>query len=225
MTIYDHFPDIIQNPIFRDVSPQSVNPFFTEDTLRKKNFSAHEPIYSSESEALSVGILCSGGARVLVGNGEESTILNTLAPGDMFGIANLFDEGSPFPTRIVATSGAEVLFLDGEAFRRCILEEPQILRNYLAHLSRKLMYLNRKIITFTAGSAERKLLLFLLEQHTNGRVCLPCSMSELAERLGIGRASLYRARDALIREGLLACAEGGFFIPDFIALKNRYESS
>lgn len=225
MTVYDHFPDIVRNPIFRDAAPPSVNRFFTDDTFRTGVFSVHDLIYSSESSTLSVGILCTGSARVLAGHGEEATILNTLKPGDMFGIANLFDEDSPFPTRIVATSGAKVLFLDGDAFRRCIQEDPIILRNYLAFLSRKLMYLNRKILTFTAGSAERKLMLFLLEQHTSGDVTLPCSMSELAERLGIGRASLYRARDSLIREGLILCSEGGFSIPDLSALKKRYEST
>ena len=225
MTVYTLFPDIVRNPIFRDAKQESVNRFLTEDTLRTEAFSPHQPIYSSESERISVGILCSGNARVLAGQGDEYTILNALHEGDMFGIANLFDTDSPFPTRIVATAESRVLFIDGDAFRRLIEGDRQILHNYLSFQSRKLMYLNRKILTFTAGSAEKKLLLFLLDRQDNGSVLLPCSMSELAERLGIGRASLYRARDSLIRDGLLVCAEGGFSIPDPNALKKRYETA
>lgn len=59
------------------------------------------------------------------------------------------------------------------------------------------MYLNRKIMTFTAGSAERKLSVFLAENATDGVFTPTCSMSALANMLGIGRASLYRALDRL----------------------------
>ena len=225
MTVYQYFPDIVHNPIFRGASEDSVNRTLTEDALTLATFSDHQLIYSSETSRLSVGILCSGCAHVHAGHGEESTLLNSLGQGDMFGIANLFDEDSPFPTRIVAAAETQVLFVEGDAFRRCILEDERILRNYLAFQSKKLMYLNRKIMTFTAGSAERRLLLFLLERQVCGEVLLPCSMSELAERLGIGRASLYRARDALVRDGLLILRKGGFFLPDPKALEKRFEST
>ena len=59
------------------------------------------------------------------------------------------------------------------------------------------------IYTLTAGSAERRLAVFLLDYEQDGVFIPPCPMNRLAELLGIGRASLYRAIDALCAEGLI----------------------
>ena len=224
MTVYSLYPDVAKNPIFLGAPIPSVNRILSEETLFVREFSPREEIYSSQTGRLLVGILCSGNAHVLAGHAEEHTVLNSLSQGGMFGVANLFDEQSPFPTKILSVDHTKVLFIEGDAFRRCVLEIPTVLSNYLAFQSRKLMYLNRKLLTFTAGSAEKRLTLFLLEHRVGKEVLLPCSMSELAERLGIGRASLYRAVDALLREDLLRRHDHGFWLPDPAALEGRYGS-
>ncbi|MBQ9086186.1 MAG: Crp/Fnr family transcriptional regulator [Clostridia bacterium] len=224
MTVYTYFPAISKNSIFAGTQPDSVNRFLTPNTLRLSNFLANQVIYSSKSEKLYVGVLCSGSAQVQAGSSEEYAVLNTLREGDMFGVANLYAQQEPFPTRIVSAGEAQVLFIDGDAFRQWIENDHCALRNYLTFQSGKLMYLNRKILTFTAGSAEKKLSLFLLDRQINGKVTLPCSMSGLADQLGIGRASLYRAVDSLIQGNLLERKDKDFFLPDPDALKRRYET-
>lgn len=225
MSLYTRFPCIAEHPIFQGAPPEAVTAYLKEDALSLQEFSPHQEIYSSQTGRLLIGFLCSGNAHVLAGHGGGFTLLNALKAGDMFGVANLFDEESPFPTRILSVSHTRVLFVEGDAFRQCVEQEPCVLRNYLSFQSRKIMYLNRKILTYTAGSAEKKLILFLLEQRNENRVILSSSMVELAEALGIGRASLYRAVDALIRDGLL-CREGrGFLLPDPDGLERRYESA
>lgn len=215
MTIYDIFPDIQNNPIFHSASEETVNRYLTEDVLKIERFSAGESVYSSNTETIRVGILQTGAAKVYSGTPETSeySLLKALAPGDMFGIANLYAESEPFPSRIVAVGdGCTVLFAEGEAFKTWIESDPIALRNYLTFQSRKIVYLNRKIMTYTAGSAEKKLALYLLDQAIDATVCLSCSMSDLAALLGMGRASLYRAVDTLTQYGWIVKQDRSFLL-------------
>ena len=75
--------------------------------------------------------------------------------------------------------------------------------SFLAFQSNKIVYLNKKINAFTAGGAERRLSLFLLDNAVDGVYSADVSMSALAEMLDIGRASLYRAFDALESAGCI----------------------
>ena len=74
---------------------------------------------------------------------------------------------------------------------------------YLVLLSDRVRFLNRKIQCFTAGSAERKLALWLISEDQKS-IVLPSAIASLADMLDLGRASLYRALDKLEDEGLIS---------------------
>ena len=69
-------------------------------------------------------------------------------------------------------------------------------------------------MTFTAGNAERKLSVFISEHAKDGVFTPPCSMSALANMLGIGRASLYRAIEHLIACGWMEKKGKQFYLTD-----------
>ena len=75
--------------------------------------------------------------------------------------------------------------------------------SYIAFLSQRIRFLNRKIDSFTAPSAREALLRHLLEIHRDGAAEITGGYSQLARTLNIGRASLYRALDALEAEGCI----------------------
>ncbi len=203
MKLFELQPLLKKHPLFREADSTLVDRYLNESTMRIDKIGSRDVVYSSNSEKLLVGTLLSGRAQVFTGLSGERALLKTLGIGELFGIANLYAEEEPFPTQIVATEESEILFIDGSAFRSLIEHDPAVLRSYLALQSRKIVYLNRKILTFTAGSAEKKLALFLLEREIDGCVTLPCSMTELSELLSIGRASLYRAMDSLLEAGYI----------------------
>ena len=58
-------------------------------------------------------------------------------------------------------------------------------------------------VSFIRSSAERKVAQYLLSRLEGGWVELDCSAAGLARRLGVSRASLYRALDALAGRGVL----------------------
>ena len=77
--------------------------------------------------------------------------------------------------------------------------------NYVKFLTQRIHFLNQKIRYLTAGSAERRLALYLLSEipEENVPVTLPISAVSLADLLDLGRASLYRAIDQLTEDGFL----------------------
>ena len=89
------------------------------------------------------------------------------------------------------------------AIKQLLEEDHAFLYQYLGFLSGRIRYLNRKIGYLTAGSAERRLALYLasLGEKT---VRLAESISALSELLDVGRASLYRAFDKLTDDGFIA---------------------
>lgn len=194
--LFELHPKLRSHSIFQGADSNLVDRYLNEKSLRVEEFPPDCVAYSSVSEGIRVGSLLSGGAEVHTGLGEGRALLKTVALGELFGVANLYAENEPFPTQIVTTEKSKILFIDGDAFRNFIENDPTARRNYLAFQSKKIVYLNRKILIFTAGSAEKRFALFLLEHEMDGSVNLPCSMTELSELLGIGRASLYRAVDS-----------------------------
>ena len=216
MNIYEIYPQILQNPIFRDADKDCVNRYLRDDTMTLKSFAADEAIYSPRESEKRVGLILRGRAVVNSPSGKERVILKTHGAGNMFGVANLYASDPP-PSIITAAEPTDVLFIDGEAFCALIENDKSAMRAYLSFLSGKIIYLNKEISTFTAGSAEKKLAFFLCENQVDGRVVLNVPMSRLADMLGLGRASLYRALESLESEGFVRREDKTIFIND----KNR----
>ena len=131
----------------------------------------------------------------------------------MFGIANLYSK-DVFPSTITARSDAKILFIDETAFKKLIENDAKLLSSYLCFMSNKIVYLNKKICSLTAGNTAKKLAAFLLDNECDGTYSLPSSISALADMLNVGRASLYRAMDVLIEERLIERNGKTIIIPD-----------
>ncbi len=148
-----------------------------------------------------LGILLSG--ELLVKN-HSGVLLNRLTPGSLFGVSTLFCENTSHVTDIFAAKKSEVLLICEDALTGILTENPDLFRNYIGFLTDRIRFLNRKIDLFSASTAEQKLLVYLRHERKeeNGAftVTLP-SMAKLASLLGIGRASLYRAAEALEEQG------------------------
>ena len=219
MTLIEAYPYIINNPLFKNASPEELNKYISEDKFRICKFSPQEIICSPSTENIGVGFVITGIASVSSDSGNDKFLLRTLSDGDMFGISNLYSEEAPFPSIITAKTCVSCLFIEKQAFRLYIENTPSALRTYLRILNDKIIYLNRKITVFTAQNTEKKLAVFIFENQIDGNLTLPCSMSSLAERLGLGRASLYRAFDKLTEIGLIIRCDKQISVPSPQKLK------
>ena len=153
-------------------------------------------------DAPGLGILLEGRAEICSADSGRSVILREIAAPGIFGAASLFCD-TPTPlSRIVAKTDCRVLFLSKAATRSLLGRDEGFRDAYLAFLAGRVRFLNQKILCFTAGSAERRLALWLISEEST-TVTLPASLSAFSDMLDIGRASLYRALDKLEQEGLI----------------------
>ena len=212
--IEQFFSSLEQHPIFKQTDRNKISFYLNEQACSVIDFVTDDLIYSSASPEKQVGLLLQGKASVQTGSASDYTLLNTVGEVELFGIANLYAEDEPFPTVITAATSCTVLFFKDAAFRAFLENDPTATKNFLKFQSQKILYLNRKIMTFTAGSAEKKMASFILDHEVNHVFTPPCSMSSLANMLGIGRASLYRALDHLIDQGWIEKRDRSFIILD-----------
>ncbi len=189
------------HPVFQNVSTETLRRLLNRE-VKLRSFRKGEIIYSPDHFEESIVFFLQGSAVAEKSGG--SVILNTFQPGNCFGVATLFSPSKRYVATVRAQSDCLTAFLSGEAMTRFFAEEPRISLNYIAFLSSRIHFLNRKIDQFTAVSAEEKLVLWLLEQvELCNPIPLKISYGKLAELLDLGRSSLYRAMDSLEADGIL----------------------
>ena len=103
-----------------------------------------------------------------------------------------------------------------EALAQMLENDKTIMYNYIKFMATKIRFLNEKIMYFTAGSTERRLALYLAS-FGKKTIKTTISMTDLANTLDVGRASLYRAFDKLSEDGYIIRSE------KIILLLNREE--
>lgn len=183
-----------ENRIFRSVETDRLTELAAG--ADKRIFHRGETIFSPEVDERAMGMILSGSATVNKGRAA----ISTLKPGDIFGAVTLFSDEPAPATTITARVECSVLFFEREAIEALIISEPGAAVGFAAYLSGRIRFLTRRIEALTAGDAASKLLSYLLECENGGEVEIQ-SCAELARRLDIGRASLYRALESLEGSG------------------------
>ena len=178
-------------------------------------FEKGEIIYSPSSYQRKIGFVVSGECEVSRQKHDGGRVkLNTLTRGQSFGISTIFSK-EDFPTVIYATHRAEIVFITQEELINLIDAIPVVALNIIKFQSDRIAFLNKKIETFSAGSVEDKLACFILDEYEKcGERDLALNRMKTADKLGVGRASLYRALDSLAEVGLIKLETKKIFIID-----------
>lgn len=192
------------NPLFRGFSTDEIRRSLEREPSELLFFERGALMLGPRSHTEGIAFLLSGSARVNHPGGRRLVEMSVLSPGSVFGIATLFTQDHPFPNEIYAETECCVLLLSRMWAEQMLSQEPRFARNYIALLSEKILFLNRRIDTFTADDAAQRLR-GMLQDFWHQQGCpdiftLPCSYTQLASLLHIGRASLYRALEQLEKE-------------------------
>lgn len=155
-----------------------------------------DKLYTPEKFRRCLGLVLSGKVRVTRGE----MLVALLERGDWFGAAALFNDGEEFPSTLTAVSECQVLFFPQDAVELLMERFPAAGANYVRYLSGRIRFLSDRLNTLAAGSAEDKVLQFLRD-HADGGGAVTVSATALAQALGLGRASVYRAFDTLEAHG------------------------
>ena len=192
---------IFHSPIFSGVDVTGALKIFEEHKCQAVDFEDGDLILSQNETVHKAGIFLSGEAAATTADDSKNALLRFFKAGDFFGIANLFTNQDCVST-IRAKKKCRVFFFTEESIRALLETDKTFLYNYLGFLSGRICYLNQKIRYLTAGSAERKLALYL-SSFGKETIELDASLSSLSDLLDIGRASLYRAFDVLVADGYI----------------------
>ena len=190
--------------LFKAISAEQIQSLMSECQYEIREFEAESYI---RLEKYPFGILLCGKAQILKHRGNAKVIFRQMKPSEAFGASYLFDtsDGYESLTDILAKTKCRVLFFTAESIKNLILSNALISENYIEFLTGRIRFLNQKIDSFTAGSAERKVIKFLLslKADSEGSLILPISLQKVAETLDMGRASLYRILDSLSQKQLI----------------------
>lgn len=152
-----------------------------------------------------VGMVASGQVDVYsVAMDGRDVQLNVLKSGDCFGISNLLCP-TALETVLRCRTETELIFIPKDALIQALQADAALALRYAAYCNRKIQFLIHRIELLTMQSCRGKVIEYLLSQRReDGRVTPGCSREDLARRLGVSRAALFRELAFLQAQGLLA---------------------
>lgn len=139
--------------------------------------------------------------------GHGALVLNNIKKGESFGILSVFSD-EPYTTTVVAKKESRILLLKKEILIKLIESSPEVSMNVIRFLSGRVNFLTHKVATLGSVTVEEKCISYLKEEFRIHGSLISFSVSKVARKLGVGRASLYRALSALDAEGLILHEEG-----------------
>lgn len=219
----EYLDDIKKIVLFRDLEESSLHSLLSDARAEAQDFAPNEVIYDETNFRRSLGIILSGKTEVQTGGADHTVILNQLASPGFFGAAGLFQDEEEYVTRIVALENTRILFIPQDLLTDAMQRDFKLVESYLAFLSQRIRFLNRKISSFTQPLAENKLARYLLDiarEQNSLSITLPVSLQDVAKVLNLGRASLYRALDTLEESGIIARKNKRVTIQDKAALES-----
>ena len=190
--------------LFEGIEKNTVREIVDTFDFSVKDFSKGEVIFSPDSFQKMIGFVVRGECRVEKAREDECAVfLNTLKPPSSFGIMAALSSGAEYPTRIVASKSASVMFISGDDLIAMIKKHPEVSLNVIKFLTSRITFLNTKVATFSEKSTVQKLAYYLLSKQREFGNTVKISRTTLAAELGVGRASIYRDLDTLSQKGLV----------------------
>lgn len=186
--------------LFNGIDSGEVSAMLEECGCETRAYRKGEVIYSPESFRRELGIVLHGVLTVTKG----SFTVSELGVGDLFGAAALYTDETRYVSTLTARRASRVLFISQEGVEALIDRSAAVRENYIRYLAQRIRFLSAKVDALTSGTGERKLSDFLLKNADGAGVVTVRSLTELASRLGIARASLYRQLDRLMDDGIIA---------------------
>jgi CRP-like cAMP-binding protein len=142
------------------------------------------------------------------------TRLNRLVPCDSFGILSVLSEDER-TTEIYMSKNTTVAYFNRDQIMSFVNNYSQISMNLIEFLANRLNFLNKKIETFSGTRVENRLASYLLhESERCSCLSFPLNVKKCSEAINSGRASVYRAIDALSADGLINLADKKITILD-----------
>lgn len=197
---------LYSQPLFEEILRSEVDALAGAPACTTADFERGDVLYGHEHFRRALAVVLTGSALVTRNTADGgSLVMSRLCPGSIFGAAAIFGGGERYASVITALERTRAVFIPESVFSEAMRENPRLAGNYIRYLTERIAFLNRRIYCLAAGTAEQKLASFLLGYLPEGAPeKLPVSMTDMAKLLNMGRASLYRAMEGLVRAGAVS---------------------
>ena len=195
--VFELYSDQIRKcPLFHGMKDKDIFPVLSSEGARVTEFQSGMLLDSNVLYVVLQGCIviekqASDGRYVTMGRAVPPAAVNAAA---------VFLQEEPL-SRMLTQERSTLLRVDAESLRKAIHSNGVFAMNMTEFLAGRIRFLNRKITSLAGYSASSRLHMYLEENNVNGQVVIPMSMTDFAEFLGVGRASLYRTLDQMQSEG------------------------
>ena len=207
--------------LFEGVRDEVIDKCLANSVFEIIRYHRKDPIYTPSSFEHKIGIILEGKCRVnRLRCGCSPLPLNTLYPGDSFGVLAMFTGREEFPTEIVAEKDSVIAYISQESFEKMILLSGEISLNVIRFLANRINFLCDKVSSFSSDNVEQKLARYLVSlSQSTGCHELKFNKKAAAESLNTGRTSLYRALQSFAENGIIKINEKTITILDYDSLE------
>lgn len=191
-----HTEVLTRMSLFEGCEAEALHQLLREAPNSLRIYKEGEYIARQGDACRSLFILMKGNVKTQMENaeGKQLTIDWIKAP-DILVPAFIYASENRFPVNVEATELCEVLVMDRTRFEAFMHAQPAVMRNFIAIISDRSLFLSRKLNEFALQSLKSRLLNYL---QMHGGIH---NQQEVAFILGVARPSLARALSELIAEG------------------------
>jgi len=205
--------------LFKGIQSEKINSLLNEINFELHKFTRGEIIFTPDSYSAKIGFIYDGECEICCLKPEGKTILNTIKPGDSFGILAALGQ-KEFPTEIYAKKNTSVLFLSSEDLITLIKSSSAVALNVIEFLAGRVNFLNKKINTVTKTTVEKKLAAYLITRCKNEcSTTFHFNFKKCGESINAGRASVYRAIENLKTKGYISAEKKNITIRNISTLE------
>lgn len=205
-TLFDFLRDTF---LFSGISDEEMSLMCKKHNFITEDYKKGDEIYSARAFEHRLYFVMRGECRVERMRLNGCTVpLSTVERYGSFGILSAFEKTNEFPTRIVAVRNTRVIYIPEGDLKELINSYPKIAENVISFLCGRIVFLNEKIAAYTGADTEEKVAQHLLRVSAAlGTDEFPLNAQSVARAVDIGRASVYRALDSLVRSGCITYAD------------------
>ena len=188
--------------LFNGMSPMEIGHLLSQEGCRLVHYPAGSTIPSERGMMM----LLTGSVLIEKQSADGRYLrMREVWPPQAINVSALLAQPPREVSRLSTPDGCRAVELSRALVTQALMEGGTFSVNLVEFLLGRVVFLNKKITALSGHTAASRLELYLAENAVQkdgvSQVQLPFSLSEFAEHLCVGRASLYRTLDAMEAEG------------------------
>lgn len=189
-------------PLFNGMSPMEIGHLLSQEGCRLVHYPAGSTIPSERGMMM----LLTGSVLIEKQSADGRYLrMRKVWPPQAINVSALLAQPPREVSRLSTPDGCRAVELSRALVTQALMEGGTFSVNLVEFLLGRVVFLNKKITALSGHTAASRLELYLAENAVQkdgvSQVQLPFSLSEFAEHLCVGRASLYRTLDAMEQQG------------------------